>query len=101
MGSCLGPTLANAFLCHHETKWLSDCPNKCKPIFYRSYVDDTFLIFKHSQHIPKFLSFLNSKHTNIELTCETEINGSIPFLECNSIMKQQQTTYSSLPQNKF
>ena len=24
MGSPLGPSLANAFLCHHETKWLSD-----------------------------------------------------------------------------
>ena len=32
MGSPLGPSLANAFLCHHETKWLNDCPinlNRC------------------------------------------------------------------------
>ena len=26
MGSPLGPSLANIFLCHHETKWLNDCP---------------------------------------------------------------------------
>ena len=26
MGSPLGPTLVNAFLCHFETKWLSECP---------------------------------------------------------------------------
>ena len=24
VGSPLGPSLANAFLCHYETKWLSD-----------------------------------------------------------------------------
>ena len=26
MGSHLGPTLANAFLCHYENKWLENCP---------------------------------------------------------------------------
>ena len=25
VGSQLGPTLANIFLCHHETKWLKNC----------------------------------------------------------------------------
>ena len=26
MGSPLGPTLANAFLCHYEKEWLDSCP---------------------------------------------------------------------------
>ena len=26
MGSPLGPTLANIFLCYHESNWLKDCP---------------------------------------------------------------------------
>ena len=26
MGSPLGPTLANVFLCHFEEQWISDCP---------------------------------------------------------------------------
>ena len=26
MGSPLGPTLANAFLCHYEKNWLNECP---------------------------------------------------------------------------
>ena len=43
MGSPLGPTLANAFLCHHEKKWLNDCPNNFKPGFYKRYVDDIFV----------------------------------------------------------
>ena len=32
MGYPLGPSLGNAFLCHHETKWLNDCPEKFKPV---------------------------------------------------------------------
>ena len=28
MGSPMGPSLANAFLCDHETKWLNDCPEQ-------------------------------------------------------------------------
>ena len=46
MGSLLGPSLANAFLCHHETKWFNDCPEKFKPVFYKRYVDDIFVLFK-------------------------------------------------------
>ena len=38
MGFCLGPTFANAFLCHHEVKWLSYCPSSFKPVYYKRYV---------------------------------------------------------------
>ena len=33
MGSPLGPTLANAFLCFDEKKWLEQCPEKFKPVY--------------------------------------------------------------------
>ena len=46
MWSPLRPSLANAFLCHHETKWLNDCPEKIKPVFYKRYVDDSFVLRK-------------------------------------------------------
>ena len=32
MSSLLGPTLANAFLCHYEKEWLDNCPSHFKPI---------------------------------------------------------------------
>ena len=54
MGSCLGPTFANAFLCFHEANRLIDCPIAFKPAFYRRYVDDTFLLFNNPNHIPFF-----------------------------------------------
>ena len=81
MGSCLGPTFANAFLCYHEKKWLDECPTMYKPLYYRRYVDDTFLIFNDASHMPKFLSYLNNKHVNIKFTSESEDNGTISFLD--------------------
>ena len=62
MGSPLGPSLANAFLCHHETKWLNDCPDKFKPVFYKRYVDDIFVLFKRPEHVKPFVDYMNSKH---------------------------------------
>ena len=41
MGSPLGPTLANIFLCFHEQIWLDNCPVEFKPVIYRRFVDDT------------------------------------------------------------
>jgi len=81
MGSCLGPSFANAFLCHHETTWLDECPLSFKPSYYRRYVDDTFLLFDNADHIPLFLQYLNSKHENIKFTYEVEKNNCIPFLD--------------------
>lgn len=72
MGSCLGPSFANAFLCHHETRWISDCPDSFKPVFYKRYVDETFLLFSDLQHVSQFLNYLNSKHDNIKFTCDLE-----------------------------
>ena len=45
MGSPLGPALANIFMCRFESKWLRDCPNDLKPVFYRHYIYDIFVRF--------------------------------------------------------
>ena len=80
MGSPLGPTLANLFLCHHETKWLTNCPLEFKPALYRRYIDDTFLLFKDASHIDKFLNYLNAQHSSIQFTSEIETNSMLNFL---------------------
>ena len=46
MGNPISAVFANIFMSHHEKKWLELCPARCKPILYRRYVDDTYLIFK-------------------------------------------------------
>ena len=45
MDSPLGPTLANIFLCYLEKILLQNCPSEFKPVIYRNYVGDTFLLF--------------------------------------------------------
>ena len=54
MGLPLGPTLANIFMCFMEKDWLNECPTAFRPVFYQHYIDDTFLLFKHSSHVQLF-----------------------------------------------
>ena len=59
-------------LYHHETKWLSDCPETFKPVFYKRYVDEIFILFKTPEHDKPLVDFMNSKHKNINFSFETE-----------------------------
>ena len=54
MGSPLGPTLANAFLCYHGQIWLENCRLEFKPAVYRRYIDDTFSPFRSREHTKSF-----------------------------------------------
>lgn len=81
MGLPLGPTFANIFMCFHEKQWLADCPSSFKPVFYRRYIDDTFVLFKNRSHAKLFLDYLNKKHCNIKFTMECETNDALPFLD--------------------
>ena len=81
MGSPLGPALANIFMCSFESKWLRDCPNDFKPVFYRRYIDDIFVLFSSPDHADKFREYLSSKHPNIKFSIEKEGDGCLPFLD--------------------
>ena len=83
MGFPLGPALANIFMCSFERKWLRDCPNDFKPVFYRRYVDDIFALFSSPDHADKFKEYLSSKHPNINFSIEKEEDSCLPFLNVN------------------
>jgi hypothetical protein len=83
MGSPLGPALANAFLCYHETQWLDECPLAFMPIFFARYVDDIFVLLRSREHIAMLSDYLSSKHPNIRFTMEEEKNNVLPFLDVN------------------
>ena len=88
MGSPLGPTMANIFLSFYEMKWLEQCPNEFKPVFYRRYVDDIFVLFESAEHLSKFHAYLNTYHPNMSFSIEQEINGKLLFLDVE--VSQQQ-----------
>ena len=99
MGSPLGPTLANVFMCHFENIWLENCPAHFKPIVYRRFVDDTFLLFRTKDHVEKFKNYLNKQHKNIKFTSEIEENGSLLFLDITitrEIKKFETSVYRKL-----
>ena len=80
MCSPLGPALANIFLCHHKSNWLKDCLKDFKPVYYKRYVDDIFVLFNKPEHAQFFREYLNKKHKNMKFSIETKTNGHFPFL---------------------
>ena len=80
MGSPFALVLANLFMGHHEKLWLKNFYGSTI-LFYRRYVDDTFCLF-HSEHDATiFFDYINSRHVNIRLTMEKQINHKLPFLD--------------------
>ena len=79
MGSCLGPLLANFFMCSiedtlkHEGKM---------PTYYKRYVDDTLTIMPDITSAVNFLEILNQYHSGLsfKFTMETNSNSTLPFL---------------------
>ena len=61
-------------------KRLDACPEEFKPVFYRRYVDDIFVLFGEEEHIKLFLNYFNSCHENIKSTSEKETNNNLCFL---------------------
>ena len=46
-------------------------------------MDDIFVLLKSENHVNNLLFYLNSKHTNIRITCEIEKDRSLAFLDIN------------------
>ena len=75
MDSALGPTLANICLCYHKSNQLKDFPKDFKPIYYKIYVDDIFVLLNKPEHAQFFLEYMDKKHKNMKFSIEAEING--------------------------
>ena len=67
MGSPLGPTFTNAFLCHYEKLWVDNCPPDSKTVVYRRYIDNIFLLFKSKDHFLSFDRYMNTIQKNLHL----------------------------------
>ena len=81
IGSQLGHTFANIFLCVHEILWLEKCSSEFRPAIYKRYVDDTLLLYQNINQIKKFKYYLNPQFANIKFTTKIEMNNSLSFLD--------------------
>ena len=89
MGSPVGPGLANIFMCSFENKWLKDCSHSLKPVFYRWYVDDIFVLFSSLNQAEKSKKYFSSKHPNISFSLEKENEGRLSFLDINIFLERE------------
>ena len=90
MGSPLVITLANAFLCHYEKEWLDNCPIHFKPVIYKRYVDDIFVLFSSKEHLQLFVDYMNKQHKCLKFTSEAENDNSFSFLDIKITRHNQQ-----------
>ena len=70
----LGPSLTNEFLAHHERNFFQRCPLEYRSLYFRRVEDDIFVLFKSSDHLKPFQSYLNF---------ETEQNNKISLFDVN------------------
>ena len=72
----LGSTLANAFLCPYEKKWLDSYPVEFKPKFKPSFV-----MFQSRDYVKKFVDYINTKHPNVHFIFEIEDQNWFSFAD--------------------
>ena len=85
MGSPLGPLMADIFMVELETTLMPEL-KKSGVIYWRRFVDDTFVLLKPDSDIISIQSILNSFPHSIKFTFEEENNMSLPFLELHDLL---------------
>ena len=79
MGSKLAPAYANTFMGKLEKSFLEKSP--LKPIYYRRYIDDIFMIWPHSpSELDNFITHMNSANPSIQFTHKKD-SQEITFLD--------------------
>ena len=68
--------------------------NGARPTIWFRYVDDTFTLFPNKDTAVQFLSYLNTRHKNIQFTTEFEQDEEIPFLDV-LIKRQPNNSFST------
>ena len=87
-------TRLNQFNTMLHWQFPGQCPPEFRPVIYKRYVDDTFLLFQNINQIEKFKYYLNLQHANIKVTYEIEMNNSLSFLDIKIVRESNKFTTS-------
>ena len=99
MGSPISPTLAILFMHNLETNFLSKLTHK--PLFWKRYIDDIFVLWDGDQStINNFISLLNNTHPSISFT-HTSSQISANFLDLTIYKSSSFTTSGVLSYKPF
>ena len=80
MGSPLSPVLANLYMEFFESTLLPTLA--VQPKLWLRYVDDIFALIDLDMDHNDVLNNLNILSPTIKFTCELEVDGKLPFLDC-------------------
>ena len=69
--------------------WIN-CLIHFKPVIYKRYVDDIFVLFSSKEHVQLFVDYMNKQHKCLKFTFETENNNSVSFLDIKIIRHNHQ-----------
>ena len=78
MGSCLGPTFADFYMCNLENNTFSDCP-ELKPKLYARYIDDIFLVVNNLEELNQIKAKFQSDSI-LNFTHEVEKDNQLSLL---------------------
>lgn len=79
MGSCLGPTFADYYMCHVENMVFDEFP-ALKPTLYARYVDDCFLLVQDYELLQRIKNKFEQVSV-LKFTYEIEESCKLPFLD--------------------
>lgn len=98
MGSPLGPTFAEYYMCHVENNVLAD--NTLKPSTYCRYVDDIYVVVRNEDHLIELENKMQ-ENSVLNFTHELSVNGTLPFLdvEVKIVNNEYKTTVHRKPTN--
>jgi len=85
MGSPVSPIVCNLFMEHLEQLAINTAPHP--PLWWFRYVDDTHTKLKKA-YADEFTEHLNSLDPDIKFTTEEEQDGTLPFLDTLTVVKE-------------
>ena len=80
MGSCLGPTFADFYMCNLENEIFNKNPG-LKPKLYARYVDDIFVAIDDSAQFTQIKAKFEQESV-LTFTHEIEKDRQLSFLDC-------------------
>ena len=81
MGTPFAPNFANIFMDRCETHLLASAPEQKKPLIWKRFIDDIFLVWTHGEEsLTKFLDHCNQGPPTIKFTSE-QSKKTINFLD--------------------
>ena len=96
MGTRTAPSYANIFMADLENKLLDNSPNNLKPLIWKRYIDDIFVVWTHGEEsLHTFINHLNTSHPTIKFEHEYS-HLNIHFLDTTVSLTQQGTLVTSL-----